>query len=231
MIIKRLFQLFYPELCLLCEQPLIAGEEQICLRCLLDLPRTDFHRRADNPVEQLFRGRSTLPVEHATAHLHFVKGGKTQRLVHALKYHNNPELGYTLGRLMARELQAVNHPLAGADLLLPVPLHARKLRHRGYNQSEWLARGIASLLPIPIERESLVRTHHNDSQTGKEAPERWDNVCSIFHVIQPERLRGRFLVLVDDVITTGATICSCIEALSAVPDVRVGVLSLSATQN
>lgn len=222
---NNLLNLFFPNLCKVCEKPLIEGEEQICLGCLCDLPHTGYHKQANNPVEQLFIGKT--PIEHATAYLHYEKGGKVQSLIHSLKYHDNKELGYLLGRQVARELLAAGSPICEADLLLPVPLHPRKKRKRGYNQSEWIAAGIRSVLNIPIDTDSLSRTAYTSTQTRKAIYDRWQNVCSIFKANQTESLKNKHILLVDDVITTGATISACIQALSDIPGIRISILALS----
>ena len=145
----------------------------------------------------------------------------------SLKYHDNKELGYLLGRQIARELQADHSPICTVDLLIPVPLHPRKKRQRGYNQSEWIASGIRSIWDIPIDTQSLARTTHTSTQTRKAIYDRWLNVCSIFNVIHPESLKNKHILLIDDVITTGATISACAKALSGIPGIRISILALS----
>lgn len=135
--------------------------------------------------------------------------------------------GYLLGRQIARELQADHSPICTVDLLIPVPLHPRKKRQRGYNQSEWIASGIRSIWDIPIDTQSLARTTHTSTQTRKAIYDRWLNVCSIFNVIHPESLKNKHILLIDDVITTGATISACAKALSGIPGIRISILALS----
>ncbi|WP_297903167.1 ComF family protein [uncultured Parabacteroides sp.] len=222
---SNLLNLFFPNACKICGRPLIEGEEQICLECLCDLPHTGYHKQAGNPVEQLFTGKNKI--EYATAYLRYEKGGKVQSLVHSLKYHENKELGYLLGRQIARELNADHSPICTADLIIPVPLHPRKKRKRGYNQSEWIASGIRSILEIPIDTQSLARVTPTSSQTHKTIYERWLNVYSIFNVVSSENLKNKHILLIDDVITTGATISACAQALSEIPGIRISVLALS----
>ncbi len=152
---------------------------------------------------------------------------KSTKPDHSLKYHDNKELGYLLGRQIARELQADHSPICTVDLLIPVPLHPRKKRQRGYNQSEWIASGIRSIWDIPIDTRSLARTTHTSTQTRKAIYDRWLNVCSIFNVIHPESLKNKHILLIDDVITTGATISACAKALSGIPGIRISILALS----
>ena len=222
---NNLLNLFFPNLCKICKRPLVEGEEQICLKCLCDLPHTGYHQQANNPVEQLFIGKNRI--EYATAYLRYEKGGKVQSLIHSLKYHDNKELGYLLGRQIARELQADHSPICTVDLLIPVPLHPRKKRQRGYNQSEWIARGLNTLLKLPIDTTSLRRTKETETQTHKQTYDRWLNMQNIFSVVDREVLAGKHILLIDDVITTGSTIGACAEALLTIPGVRVSVLAIA----
>ena len=222
---NNLLNLFFPNLCKICKRPLVEGEEQICLKCLCDLPHTGYHQQANNPVEQLFIGKNRI--EYATAYLRYEKGGKVQSLIHSLKYHDNKELGYLLGRQIARELQADHSPICTVDLLIPVPLHPRKKQQRGYNQSEWIARGLNTLLKLPIDTTSLRRTKETETQTHKQTYDRWLNMQNIFSVVDREVLAGKHILLIDDVITTGSTIGACAEALLTIPGVRVSVLAIA----
>ena len=222
---NNLLNLFFPNLCKICKRPLVEGEEQICLKCLCDLPHTGYHQLVNNPVEQLFIGKDRI--EYATAYLRYEKGGKVQSLIHSLKYHDNKELGYLLGRQIARELQTDHSPICTVDLLIPVPLHPRKKRQRGYNQSEWIARGLNTLLKLPIDTTSLRRTKETETQTHKQTYDRWLNMQNIFSVVDREVLAGKHILLIDDVITTGSTIGACAEALLTIPGVRVSVLAIA----
>lgn len=230
-----LLSLFFPRLCLLCRKSLVDGEEHICLACLCNLPRTRFTDYTDNAVAQLFIGK--IPFQSATALFYFEKGGQVQTLIHALKYQDNKELGYYLGRLAARDLTREGEtfftPTGGMpiDVLLPVPLHPRKQRKRGYNQAEWIARGISSVLQLPVDTTSVQRSKWNETQTNKQLYERWENVQDIFTITEPACLQGKHVLLVDDVITSGSTIGSCAETLLAIPDIQVSILGISVTQH
>ena len=223
-IFNDLLHLFFPKLCMLCQTPLVGGEEHICLKCLCDLPRTGHNFLEENPATYLFGGK--VPVYHAAAFLHYEKGGNVQQLIHSLKYHDNREIGFRLGRMAGLRYQKAilsDRP----DLLLPVPLHPKKRKQRGYNQSEWIARGLNTLLKLPIDTTSLRRTKETETQTHKQTYDRWLNMQNIFSVVDREVLAGKHILLIDDVITTGSTIGACAEALLTIPGVRVSVLAIA----
>lgn len=221
-----ILQLFFPPLCKICKKALRKGEEQICLHCLCDLPQTRFHLlKTDNPVEQLFYGK--IEFRHATSFLHYEKKSAVQKLIHSLKYYDNKELGYLLGRMAARELQMANHPICQVDYLIPVPLHPRKKRKRGYNQAEWIAKGLQSVWNCPVRTDLLERTLYTESQTRKSGFERWGNTRGSFSALSPGELENKHILIVDDVITTGSTIEACARALSDIPDIGISLFSLA----
>lgn len=216
--------LFYPRLCLLCEKPLIENEQVLCLHCLCELPRTNYHTRSDHPILKLYAGIPQL--KNAAGFLLYEKEGCVQSLIHSFKYHNNKKLAVFLGRLASSELQQTGL-FEGVDLLVPVPLHPKKERKRGYNQSEQIAHGIASVYDRPILSNILYRKTHTTTQTSKSRYERHLNVENIFALRETESFANKHILLIDDVITTGATSLACIEALSAVPDIRITLFALS----
>lgn len=223
-ILSNLVDLFFPRLCLLCNDPLVGGEEHICLKCLNNLPLTGYDYLKENPATYLFAGKADIL--HAVAFLRYEKGGHVQQLIHSLKYHDNKEIGFRLGRMAGlayRDSLLSDKP----DLLLPVPLHPRKKRKRGYNQSEWIARGLNSVLQLPIDTTSLCRTHNTDTQTHKQLYDRWLNVQETFAVTSPQALTGKHILLIDDVITTGSTLSSCAQALLTIPGVKVSVMAVA----
>ncbi|KKB52308.1 comF family protein [Parabacteroides sp. HGS0025] len=222
--LNNLLDLFFPKLCLLCNDPLMGGENHFCLKCLCNLPHTGFDYLKENPATHLFTGK--VMISHAAAFLHYERGGHVQQLIHELKYNDNKEIGFRLGRMAGLDYrQAILSDLP--DLILPVPLHPRKKKKRGYNQSEWIARGINSVLKLPVDTSSLCRIKQNETQTKKPVYDRWLNVQEIFTVANPQALEGKHILLIDDVITTGSTLGACAEALLTVPGVRVSVLAVA----
>jgi ComF family protein len=218
------FSLFFPNLCLGCGQPLIRGEKTICSICHFHLPKTYFHNDPDNPLNKVFWGRVNL--EAVASYLYFQKGSTVQSLLHQLKYKERPEIGYRIGKWYGQDL-CYAAGFREAELVVPVPLHPKKLRRRGYNQSRMFAEGLASVMPARVEDRCLYRKVDSKTQTRKARYNRWENVENIFAVRNAEKIRGRHLLLVDDVITTGATLEACAQALLQVPDVRVSVATIA----
>ena len=208
---NELFRLFYPALCVSCGRPLVRGEDQICIRCLSDLPV--YHPSAEKHFEQI---AAICPfVGSIEIFLRYDKGGKVQHLIHKLKYYGQKQVGFRLGVLAALHLQRAESPICKADVLIPVPLHPRKQRKRGYNQAEWICKGMSSVLQIPVDTRFLHRVSYTETQTKKSVAERWDNLHSRFRVDGTCDWQGKRLVLVDDVLTTGATLVDCASAINA----------------
>ena len=195
-------------------------ETCLCLLCSEDLPLARFHDDPENRVEQLFKGKVLLSA--ASAFLLFSRTGMVQHMLHRLKYQNDRQVGLYLGRLMAQDIQT-SARFADVDRLLAVPLHPRKEFMRGYNQSQVLVDGMRQVWPIQSIGKDLVRVVRTSTQTRRSRMERWRNVKEAFHVPDPQKLAGKHVLIVDDVVTTGATLEGCIKALSEVPDIRVSV--------
>lgn len=221
-----LLHLFYPDLCLLCKQPLVRGEEQLCLTCFCDLPRVNPYALSDRDrITCMFADRPEI--RHTVAFLYYEKGSVVQRLVHSFKYYGNKKLAFWLGRQMALDLQKKESPLLECDCLLPVPLHWWKKWRRGYNQTEWIARGIQSVWQKPLDTTGLKRIRYGKSQATQTVFERLSNVETAYQLASGGNLQGKRLLLIDDVITTGSTIRACAEALSGLSSASVDVLTLS----
>ena len=216
--------LFFPRYCSSCNRNLMHYEKAVCMHCLTHLPRLHMHDEHDNPIEKLFWGR--IDVEAATAFLSMPRNGISHRLIHRLKYHNDQEVGERLGALFAQELLE-SARLKEIDVILPVPLHPKKLHVRGYNQCDCIARGMAETLGVEVSNNNLTRTHFNSSQTRRGRISRWSNVKDNFWLRDPEKLENKKILLVDDVITTGATIEACAAALGKVKGIQLYVAALA----
>ncbi len=222
--LRALFSLFYPNVCMACNGTLAAGEDLICIGCMVGLPKTQFHTDANNPVAQAFWGR--VPLHAAAAYYYFEKGGNVQHLLHNLKYNGQKALGQKVGMLYGSELKE-NDWFGTVDKVLPVPLHKRKQRQRGYNQSEFFAVGMATALGAHTDTTTLIKTIATQSQTKKSRAERIANVKEVFKLNNPDSLKNKHVLLVDDVITTGATIEACVNVLAQVEGIKISVASIA----
>ena len=225
--INNFLQLFYPRLCLCCDKRLTEDEQYLCLHCFCELPRIHYHRRTNNPVFKLFAG--FFKINEIASFLLFEKDGTVQRLVHSFKYWGNKQLAQYLGRIASLEMKA-DGLFGDIDMLIPVPLHPKKERKRGYNQSEWIAKGIESVYSYPVRCDILCRNIDTTTQTRKTVYERNLNVEEIFAVNNEGLLAGKHILLIDDVITTGATLRACLKTLSSIPDLRISIFSLTVVQ-
>ena len=202
----------------------MRNENLICTECYVVIPRNNYHIEEENPIAQLFWGRCLI--EKAAAFSFYNKGSRIRNLIHNLKYKGIKEIGYELGRIYAISLKSSGFT-NDINLIIPVPLHPSRKRIRGFNQSETISLGIAEVSGLPVDINSLARTGVSATQTRRSRYERWTNVEGIFHVTDPDIIRGRHILLVDDVITTGSTIESCANELLKVEGVRVSVIALA----
>lgn len=228
-VLKDIGRLVFPAVCPSCGRVIVAGSGFLCTACQMGMPLTGFETEADNPVARRFWG--LVPVRSATSFMWFINQSGYRRVVHAFKYGGRWSLARDLGRWFGRVL-AETDDFAGVDLIVPVPLHPRKTLHRGYNQSEYIARGMGRSMLRRVETQAVARRVNNPSQTKlSSAGERWSNVEGIFAVRRPELLAGKHILLVDDVLTTGATIGSCAEAIArAVPSCTISIATLYASK-
>ncbi len=202
--------LFFPEYCLGCSSGLVKGEEILCTRCILDLPLTGYQFMDDNPIKEKFITR--LPLRYATAFLKFRKTGIVQHLIHQMKYNNHPEVGIRLGKFFGMEIKQIG--LGNEfDMIIPMPLHPLRQRKRGYNQTTKFAEGLVQSLDIPYYENIIFRQINTSTQTRKNKTERWENVNHAFSVQRPMAIQDKRILLVDDIITTGASIEACGQEL------------------
>ena len=200
----------------------MKNERIICSECIYHLPRTDYHLDQDNPVARIFWGR--IRIEQATAYYFFNKGSRFRRLIHELKYLGRQDIGVELGRAFGYDL--MKSGFRDIDLIVPVPLHKKKLKRRGFNQSECIARGIAESMSKPFNTTAVIRNIHTGTQTSKLRYDRWLNVENVFRVAEPDFLTGKHILLVDDVLTTGATMEACAAKILEVEGTKVSIVAL-----
>ena len=224
--LRNFVSLLYPPLCASCERPLYEHETYICSYCLYHLPITHFHLDESNVAAKQLWGRVCL--ERVASYLYFIPDTGVQRLLHQLKYASKPELGAWLGSQYGRAL--IDTEFSRADVIVPVPLHPKKHKQRGYNQSEYFGRGLSESLHIPLKVDNLIRHTLTESQTTKSRFERFKNMQTIFEVRNPSSLQDKHILLVDDVLTTGATIEACAHKLLEIPHVRISVVTLAYTK-
>jgi len=215
--------LFYPKLCLACGQHVPPNQEVVCVSCQYHLPKTQFHLEKENIFTEHFWGR--VQIQSAAALYYFNKKGKTQALIHQLKYKGKSHIGFKLGYLYGKQLKNAPH-FNAIDLIVPVPLHPRKEKFRGYNQSDTFARGLSEAMEKPWAKHGLKRLEMTSSQTKKTRFERFANVQHAFAVDQIKQLRGKHILLVDDVMTTGATLEACAHKLLEVPNTQVSFATI-----
>lgn len=214
----------FPELCSGCGNRLYRNEEVLCLHCMTHMPQTHFHKDAENPVYKIFWGR--VQIEFASAFLFFSAGGMVQQMIHKLKYKGRTDVGIFLGQMYGAELNKAPF-FAGIDVIVPVPLHEKKLKKRGYNQSEMITQGLGEAMQKPVNTNGFIRKKNTSTQTKKGRYKRWENVGGIFGVASPEVFENKHVLLVDDVITTGATIEACAEEILKCPGAKVSVVAMA----
>lgn len=222
-----LLGVIYPDVCEVCGVSLTRGEDTMCLHCLMNMPRTLIHREDFNLLHRRLAG--SVPIERAGGYFYYYRESDYARLIHRAKYCGRPVIAGRLGERYAREIVADGF-FDGIDMVIPVPLHRFRMIRRGYNQSEAIARGIGRVTGLPVG-DNLVAVKGHSSQTRKNSYGRWLNAQHIYTVSRHEQLAGKHLLVVDDVVTTGATMLACCEVLyRADPSVRISVLALGVTR-
>jgi ComF family protein len=201
---------FFPHLCAACGSDNIATDEAICHHCIAHFPLTGFAAQPGNPVEKLFWGR--IPVSAACSQFYFTRSSSIQNALHALKYKGNKDAGVVLGRLLGYSLVQSNR-FGNIDAIVPLPLYPQKEKSRGYNQAAIIATGMQEVLKIPVITDAISRIRYTDSQTNKNRIDRWKNVGDVFSMQEAALLKGKNILLTDDVITTGASLEACGETL------------------
>lgn len=223
-IAQHLLNLVFPKNCCICKENLVGNEEEICTTCLYHIPRTNFHLQKDNVIEKRFWGKTNI--ERATAFFFFQKGSDYRELLHLLKYKGEQQIGVILGKYAAADLLQ-SPDFSKFDFLVPVPLHRNKLKQRGYNQSECIAKGLNQVLHTPIDSTNLFRVIENPTQTKKSVYERWENTNGIFDIHDQTIFEDKHILLIDDVLTTGSTLVACAEALQKTKNIKISIFTLA----
>ena len=219
-----LFRLFYPKTCIGCSYSLHAEEEFLCIECLSYLPKTNYHLSEENPVHKQLAGK--FPLKKATSYLYYNKDGLGEKLTVALKYKGNISAGKQIAAYLTNDLKKSAF-FDSIDVIVPVPLHFKKYKLRGFNQTEIIGRKISEITDIPLSTNILYREKPNISQTTKGSFDRWINTSKIFNIKETETLKGKHILLIDDVLTTGATIEACSHALLKIKNIKISVLTLA----
>jgi ComF family protein len=225
---NALLHLAFPHICQGCGSDLLQHDQLLCLRCLSSMPATNFHMHSNNPVEKIFWGR--IPFTYATAQYYFTKESLMQHLMHQFKYHGNKEMGLFMGQLMGEAFASSNR-FSCLDALIPLPLFPSKEKKRGFNQATLLCEGIASVLNIPVKKNEIIRSTHTETQTKKGRVERWQNMEDRFQLPNNASLEGMHVLLVDDVVTTGATLEACGRELLKTTGLRLSIATLCFASN
>lgn len=225
--LSQLFGLFYPEVCVCCQTQLLDQEQLICLTCQFDLPLVDNQDYRSNVVTRIFEGR--VPIESGASYLFYHELGKTKQLIHQLKYHNRQEVGTVIAQQLGRQLKKTQI-FNKIDCIIPVPLHRKKLKKRGYNQLTKFGHKLGKILNTHYRDDLLKRVSFTQTQTKKKRLDRFQNTDSRFVLEHPERLYNWHILLIDDVITTGATLEACCQELMKVEGVKISVVTMVVTE-
>ena len=226
-LLKDLFYLFYPNICANCSEQLLQNEKVICIFCRHDLPLTNFQSYTKNKVSRIFSGRITI--EKAYSLLFFRKQGVTKNLIHDLKYKGNEEVGVFFGNWIG-EIVAKNKEFSTVDFIVPVPIHAKKKKIRGYNQVTKFGECLSMHLKVPLNEDVLIRQSATKTQTLKSRFERFNDLESKFSARNTSVFKEKHILIIDDVITTGATLEACAQELLKTPGIKISILTMSYTE-
>lgn len=218
--------LFFPHVCVGCGSDILDNKHQLCLRCLSELPGTNFFTQPGNPVEKKFYGR--LPIRNGGSGYFFTKDSLLETLIYALKYKGNKDIGFYLGQLLAKFLSD-NTQFSEVDVLVPLPLNAIREKKRGYNQSTALCNGITSVWGKPVLERTLIRKVNTETQTHRGRVTRWENMEGVFTVANASAIANKHILLIDDVITTGASLEACGSEILKVPGTTLSIATLAYT--
>lgn len=225
-IINSFSHLFFPHSCAGCGSDLLDHDQLLCMHCLHDLPFTNFHLFANNPVEKIFWGRADLV--SAASLLYFTKDSSLQNAMHQFKYKSKKELGFYFGRMIGKSLMGSNR-FKNIDAIIPLPLFISKEKKRGYNQSTILCEGISDVIHAEVLKNAVVRSVATETQTKKNRIERWINIEGKFELKNEEILQNKHVLLVDDIITTGATLEACAAVLQNINNIQISIATLAYT--
>lgn len=221
------FSIFYPEVCQICNTSLTTNEQVLCINCRHDLPLTHFTEQTDNLLEKTFYGR--CKIEQATALFYFLKPGNVQTLIHKLKYKNQEQIGSFSGNWLGEEIAESNR-FKNIDFIIPVPLHKNKLKKRGYNQVTTFGKSLSQKLNVPYVENILTRVSFTHTQTKKIRLDRWKNVKELFFIENSDILTNKHILLIDDVVTTGATLEACCNALFTAKNIKISIACIAYTK-
>lgn len=222
--LKSLTDTLFPRFCCVCGKRLLGGEEHTCCSCLLNLPKTHFKGKKNNVIERLLWD-DAIYTQRANSFMYYHQKSPYNNIFFHFKYFNHPHIAVAYGRIMAEDLAGTDF-FSGIDCIVPVPLSRKRFRQRGYNQSERLAQGISQVTGLPIDTTSVARTVNNPTQTHLTGSARWRNVENVFCLHHPEKLHGKHVLIVDDMITSGSTVRACAHALLQAGEVRISFISL-----
>lgn len=225
--LKNVFDIFFPKVCLSCNTILATNEQTLCLNCRHDLPLTNFSFETNNLVEKSFYGK--YPIKNGTALFYFYKQGTVQKLIHNLKYKKQQQVGIFVGNWLGEEMLESKR-FQNIDYIIPVPLHKNKLIKRGYNQVTTFGKSLSKKLNVPFNDQILMRVSSTKTQTKKIRLDRWKNVQELFYVPEPDKTSNKHILLIDDVITTGATLEACCNAFKNSHEIKISIACMAYTK-